>query len=91
MVQHLPVQRQGSQQLTQLTVFLFQYPEPARLHHTHSVEVSLPAVDSVLADAHLVADLGLRRALLGLMLAQGRLLRSVSGILLGRVLLVPSI
>ena len=46
-------------------------PEPARLRHARFLELRPPAVASPLADAHPAADLGRRRALLGLTQADG--------------------
>ena len=80
---HLLVQAEVGHQLLQLAIILLQDPEPPYLRHTHALELILPPVEDLLADAHLASDLCCRRAVIRLAQAERNQLQSVPGTLHG--------
>lgn len=54
----MPIQAQIRHQLFELTVLVFELPQPAQLGHAHPCKFLLPAIKRLLADTELPTDLG---------------------------------
>ena len=75
------VEGQIGHELLECEVFFFQLAQTPQLGDAHTGELFLPAVEGLLADAELAADVGDRRTGLGLAERVGDLLLSKGGLL----------